>query len=154
MNLSAGFIVGGTSAGATLSGVVAGLSISVQSREVGPQVAGLAKPITGLFFCCGFHFTEDTVPVEYKALWTSREESKDSVPMSGEALQMSINALQAESRSPWFSPFYQLSLSNDSFPKAYFQACGLDPVRGDAVVFERFLSSRGTETKIDRSLYE
>jgi len=68
VDLSAGFIVGGASAGATLPGVIAGLSISAQSREVGPQVAGLAKPITGLFLCCGLQFTEDIVPAEYKAL--------------------------------------------------------------------------------------
>lgn len=149
VDLSAGFVVGGASAGATISSIVAGLSVSPQSREIGPQVAGLAKPITGLFLCCGLFLTESIVPPEYKAMWTSRNENKDSVPMSTEAIQMIIDALEADHRSPWFSPVYELVKSELDFPKTYFQSCGLDPLRDDAVVFEKILASRGGKTKID-----
>lgn len=148
-DLSAGFIVGGSSAGGTIASAIGGINTNAQSRDVGKQIPNLAKPITGLYLSAAQIFTEETIPTEYRSIWTSRDDNKDVPPLSAAALANIITILQPDPKSPWFSPIVPLSWSSDSYPPTYFHVGGLDIARDDAVVFEKILSKRGIRTKID-----
>lgn len=148
-DLSSAFIVGGVSAGGTMAAAIAGLNTNAHSRDVGRQIPNLAKPLTGVYLACPQVFTEDTLPSEYKSIWRSREDNKDVEPLTADRLDMILTLLDADPKSPWFSPGPGLSWSSDSYPPTYFQACGGDVLRDDAVVLEKILSERGIRTKID-----
>jgi acetyl esterase len=149
VDLSAGFIVGGISAGALLSAISANFSVNSKARELGGQVPNLAKPLTGVYLGAPGLIPEDVVPEEYKPLWKSMDEFMDAKPFGSRMFKAIWDMFGTDTKSPWFSPVHTLSLTNDAFPSTYFQACGLDPYRDDAVVFEKMLSSRGTKTKIE-----
>lgn len=149
VDLSAGFVVGSISAGATPAAIVAGFNASHPSRELGGQVPNLVKPLTGVYLSVPLLFTENIVPKEYKELGTSLDDNKDVEPLTAEKVKMIVDMIAPDTKSPWFSPLHALAPSNHSWPPTYFQACGLDTFRDDAVVFEKMLSSRGTKTKID-----
>ncbi|KAF2665227.1 alpha/beta-hydrolase [Microthyrium microscopicum] len=68
-----GFIVGGFSAGANVTAVLAGISVSGDGVD-----APLAKPLTGVFISLPGMSIEETVPVEYRPLWTSRVDNANA----------------------------------------------------------------------------
>jgi acetyl esterase/lipase len=149
VDLSAGFIVGGLSAGALLAAISANFNVNSEARELGGHVPNLGKPLTGVYLGAPGLIPEDVVPEEYKPLWKSMDEFEDAKPFSSKVFKAIWDMFGTDTKSPWYSPVHTFSLSNDAFPTTYFQAGGLDPYRDDAVVFEKMLSSRGTKTKID-----
>jgi acetyl esterase/lipase len=149
VDLAAGFIVGGVSAGATISSVIAGISTNAHSRDNGTQIPNLAKPLTGVYLSVPLLLTADIVPDEYKPLWTSRDENKDIPPLTANEVDTVMSFVGSFSKSHWLSPVYPLSWSSDPYPPTYIQVGGRDILRDDGVIFEKIISSHGTKTKID-----
>lgn len=138
VNLAQGLYIGGLSAGANLAAVTAQKWVSLAQRP----------PMAGVWLNMPFFFTQDTVPEKYKEIWTSREQNKSAMIIDGAAVDFIMASYAPNVRSPDFSPF------NDEHPHAgmppvYFQVCGQDPFRDDALVYERTLRDHGVSTRLD-----
>jgi acetyl esterase/lipase len=145
-----GFIVGGASAGGSIAAVSGGISMFGDGNS---ETKELAKPLTGLCICIPWLLTEEIVPEEFKKLWTSRKDNGKGKSFNSSMVKQINEALQPDVHSPWFSPCNAIrgggTASKQLQPAVYLQACQLDPLRDDAIVFERMLASRGIRTKLD-----
>lgn len=152
-----GLVLGGVSAGAQLAAAVAGISAAVAAGETGAAelaegLGSLAHPVTGVFLSVPLLLHESIVPAEYAAAWTSRVEHADAPIINAAELALTERRMQADHRSPWFSPLNLdlAGLRGRHAARAYFQAGQLDILRDDAVVYERALRDKGVaETRID-----
>jgi len=59
-----------------------------------------------------------------------------------------LSALQPDVSSPLWSPV-NASSGLEGLPPVYLQACGLDPLRDDALIYEKILNAAGVKTKLD-----
>jgi acetyl esterase/lipase len=145
-----GFIVGGASAGGSIAAVAGAIAMFGDGTS---NIKELAKPLTGLCLCIPWLLTEEIVPEEFKPLWTSRKDNEKGKSFNSSMVKQINEALQPDVHSPWFSPCNAIrSGAKDCKkvqPPVYLQACQLDPLRDDAIVFERMLASRGIRTKLD-----
>lgn len=145
-----GFVVGGFSAGAALSAVLAGISAAGDGVD-----APLAKPLTGVFAAVPGLLVDEIVPEEYKALWTSRIENENAEGLNASKVQLVLNVMQCtDYHSPWFSPIniFAAGKGHDVaalHASAYIQVCQHDPYRDDGVVYEKVLAGYGVPTRID-----
>lgn len=63
-----------------------------------------------------------------------------------------MKTLQADPASPLMVPFHygKLDRGHEGVPPAYFQVCGLDPLRDEALIYERILREEaGVKTTLD-----
>ncbi|KAH8898273.1 alpha/beta-hydrolase [Thozetella sp. PMI_491] len=147
-----GFIVGGLSAGASLSAVLAGIDAFGDGAELEP--GSLAKQITGVFLNCPLLLTEEIVPPDYKPTWTSREDNKDSPNLGSKDVEHILKNLQPDRFSPWFSPFNATTSRKgkepdwSQLPPIYVQVGDLDPLRDDGVVLAKFAEQRKAKTAL------
>jgi acetyl esterase/lipase len=137
-DLSAGFILGGESAGANLTAVTAHKAARM----------GLSPSLTGLFVTIPLLFTEDVVPAEYKASWFSRSQNADVPLLDSAALQAFMDIYRPDQHSPDFSPYNDVE-SFSKLPKTYVQVCGMDPLRDDGLIYEKTLRGHGVDTRLD-----
>lgn len=75
-DLSAGFILGGESAGANLAAVATHKAIRTN----------LSPPLTGFYLAVPFLLMEDIVPDQYKNLWVAREQNAKAPILNEDAL--------------------------------------------------------------------
>ncbi|ETS87164.1 hypothetical protein PFICI_00992 [Pestalotiopsis fici W106-1] len=150
-----GFVLGGASAGANLSAVIAGIDSTVKAGQHHDLIEGLPKiasDITGLFIAIPLLLDAEIVPAEYVDLFKSHEEHADAPFINARSLAETRLIYQPDIHSPWFSPFNLdwSRLSGLHPPKVYVQFGELDMLRDDGVIYERMLSARGiAETKFD-----
>ena len=138
-----GFIVGGASAGGNLSAVLCQIA----------RDEGLNPPLTGQYLCVPALLSINAVPEKWKNDYRSRYEStNDPVLKFNRDAATSLNhELKPDEASPLFSPLLHPNLKG--LPPAYFQIGGLDPLRDEALIYERVLREEsGIETKMD--IYE
>ncbi|GME32756.1 Alpha/beta hydrolase fold-3 [Neofusicoccum parvum] len=135
---SAGFILGGGSAGANLAAVTAQKWVG-QKRE--PKLTGLHLAIPVLF-------TEEIVPAKYKDLWFSREQNKDAFILNTAAVYGLQQAYAPDVSSPDWSPVNARNHST-GLPPVWTSVCGQDPLRDDGLVYERILRDHGVKTKLN-----
>ena len=151
VNLDAGFIVGGASAGASVATVCGGLAMFPNSQEA-QEAPRLAKTITGQFLSATcVAFDDEIVPEEYKASFTSREENSNVNGFNAAGLKLVFDGLQCTNyRSLWFSPLNAI-INQEPTSKipAYLDHCGLDPMRDDATIYGKLLKSKGVQTKMN-----
>jgi acetyl esterase/lipase len=145
-----GFIVGGASAGGSIAAVAGAISMFGDGSAGSKQ---LVRPLTGLCICIPWLLTPEIVPEEYKTMWTSREDNKKGKSFNSEMVNQIATALQPDFYSPWFSPIHAIRNGGETpkqvQPLVYLQAGQLDPLRDDAVIFEKMLASKGIRTKLD-----
>ena len=135
-----GFIVGGASAGGNLSAVMCQLG----------RDEGLDPPLTGQYLCVPALLWSSVVPEKWKAEYRSRfEPSKDPVlTMPKDGGGATIEALKPDVASPLFSPLLHPNLKG--LPPAFFQLGGLDPLRDEALIYERVVREESdTPTKLN-----
>ncbi|KAF4552435.1 Alpha/beta hydrolase fold-containing protein 13 [Elsinoe fawcettii] len=137
-NLSAGFILGGVSAGGNLTAVVA-----QKAKD-----EGLAAPLTGLWVCIPVLLTDETVPEKYKHLFFSRKQNAEAPVFNIEAINRVDEYLEADHKSPLWSPF-NIQGAHQGLPPTYIQVCGMDPLRDDGLIYEAVLRENGVKTKLD-----
>ncbi|THY06462.1 hypothetical protein D6D01_09897 [Aureobasidium pullulans] len=137
-DLSAGFVIGGGSAGANLTTTAVRRSL----------VEGLQPPITGVWLCVPLIMADDDcVPERYKHLFLSREQNSDA-PYLKTGDMVHIKRLYAPNNdSPDWSVMRDMIYTG--WPRTYFQVAGLDPLRDDGLIFQKCLEDNGVETKID-----
>lgn len=157
----AGFILAGTSAGATISASVSHLYH--KWRTSGPSsTAHPAPPLTGLMLCCGTCINPHKVPREYKPLYRSRAQNDDALPLDKDLSAMFTSANRPDFKSPLWSSIDQFPhldrgrvgedhmwLKDDNV-KVYFQVCGQDMSRDDGLIYEKVLREEcGVKTRLD-----
>ncbi|KID97009.1 alpha/beta hydrolase fold-3 domain-containing protein, partial [Metarhizium majus ARSEF 297] len=135
---SAGFLVGGVSAGANLAAVTV--------QRWGSEK--LSPPISGAWLGIPWLMDEDIVPSDYQGLWFSREQNADSFIVGKEALEFMKEAYAPETTSPAFSPLNTKG-SYENHPPTYIQVCGKDPLRDDGLIYEKLLREQGVSTRMD-----
>lgn len=137
---SKGFIVGGESSGGNIAIVLTHLA----------RNNNLSPPLTGQFLGLPSCLPPDTVPEKYKPFYHSWEQAEESPQLFGyEMTMMFRKAHAADVHSPLFAAFNDPTGHAD-LPPAYFQICGLDPVRDEGLVYEKVLREEcGIKTKMD-----
>jgi len=139
-SLSKGFIVGGMSSGGNLTAV-----ITHRARD-DPFFAD--KKITGQILMIPTVLHLDGYPTEYKSELLSLEQNRDS-PLLGETdLRRLFGWIGApDATDPEISPLRYSS--HRDIPPAYIQVCGLDPLRDEALLYDKLLREAGVVTKLD-----
>ncbi|KAJ8462286.1 hypothetical protein ONZ51_g11002 [Trametes cubensis] len=138
-DLSKGFIVGGHSAGAYVSAVLAHIARDDPFFE-GRRLTGqlLREPTV-----CRYQ----AYPESLKAKFRSIEENKDVPPVTKDQLDRLRAWYNAPPTDPRSSPL--LYPSHEGLPRAYIQASQLDVLRDDGLVYAEVLKEAGVEVKMD-----
>ncbi|KAI9820096.1 MAG: hypothetical protein M1832_003803 [Thelocarpon impressellum] len=134
-----GFIVGGTSAGANFAAVITHLA----------RDEGLRPPLTGVFLSAPAVLSSTVVPEKYKSHYLSREQNKDAPGLGMDMINMFFKAYSPDPQSPLFSPFI-FPTGHLGLPRTYFQVCGMDPLRDEALLYEKVLREEcAVPTRVD-----
>lgn len=152
-DLRKGFVLGGISAGANLALVAA-----LQARDV-----GLAPPLSGLWLV-GPWLSHEAVPDDLKSLCKSREQCRDAPMFSQSAIEYfmgtpsltclfqmlrTLGHYKPDVDSEKFNPFNNPN-GHGGLPPVYFQICGWDPLRDEALLYEKLLREKyGIKTRRD-----
>ncbi|KAI0261587.1 Alpha/Beta hydrolase protein [Gloeopeniophorella convolvens] len=135
VSLEKGFIVGGCSAGANLA---AGLALRARNDPFFTNT-----PVTGQYLACPLlvhldahpHFPDDLL---------SMEQNKDVPGLTKEIMVFTFKTVIASPTDPAISPV--LAPSHIGLPPAFFQICGMDPLRDDGFLYDRLLREAGCNT--------
>ncbi|KAF2660268.1 alpha/beta-hydrolase [Lophiostoma macrostomum CBS 122681] len=133
-----GLIVGGASAGGNIAAVMALLS----------RDENLQPPITGQYLCVPALLPDDKVPERLTHLYRSREDSI-SDPVLGKLSSAGIIEIyRPDPESALWDPFNHKD-GHKGAAKAFFQVGGLDPLRDEAVLYDRILREAGVLTRFE-----
>ncbi|KAL4908556.1 hypothetical protein BDW74DRAFT_188495 [Aspergillus multicolor] len=134
-----GFILGGVSAGGQLTTLIAQRALK---NNLSPPITGLwvSVPVTTL--------TADGIPEQYRDMWVSRTQNGNAPVLDVADIKFAEDAVLPDLQSDLFSPYAHPHLAS-RLPRAYVQVAGLDPLRDDGLVYERYLRDNGVETRLD-----
>jgi len=136
-NAKKGFLVGGISAGANLSSVITHLYCNDK----------LSPPLTGTYLSIPLVVPPEHVPEKYKNIYLSREQNKAAPLLDEGAIALFESVYKADYNSPLGAPI--LFESRKGHPPTYFQICGMDPLRDEALIYEDLLKEEGVKTLVD-----
>ena len=138
---SQGFVIGGTSAGGNLTGVVVH---ALRDEKTTP-------PITGCHYMIPTFCQPDSLPEKYSADNLAWEQNKDAPILSRQATDLFLNNYirsEADKSDPYLSVLLWPT-GHAGHPSSTFQICGADPLRDEALIFERLLrEDLGVKTKV------
>lgn len=135
---AAGFVLVGFSAGSTLA------AATVQRAHD----EGMTPQLTGSFISIPMLFLEEMVPEQHRSLWTARDDNRTDPAMPRDPLANVFSRLQADIKSPIFSPF-NTKTPHVGLPRTYVQVGGKDLIRDDGIIYEHCLRESGVETRLD-----
>ncbi|TVY24707.1 AB hydrolase superfamily protein [Lachnellula hyalina] len=136
-NPKKGFLAGGISAGANFGAVVSHLYRDDK----------LSPPLTGAYLSIPPCIAPDLVPAKYKDVYLSREQNKEAPRLNKDSMDFFNKMYNADPNSPLAAP--SLFETHRGLPPTYFQICGLDPLRDEAIIYEDILKEEGVKTKVD-----
>lgn len=137
-NPNLGFIIGGTSAGGNISAALSHLA----------RDTGLTPPLTGIWLNIPTVLAPDAVPSAYKHLYLSRSQHKEALILPKAAMDMYEEAYRPAATELW-NPM-NWPAGHADLPPHYFQICGIDVLRDEALIYERILRENcGIKTKVD-----
>ncbi|KAK0386761.1 hypothetical protein NLU13_6597 [Sarocladium strictum] len=136
-DLEKGFILGGLSAGGHIS-----IPLSHRARD-----EGLNPPLTGLYLGVTPSLMPRALTEEYKALYRSREQLAHGMTLTAESTKLYDEAVEPDMASPYWNPLLWPT-GHANLPPTFFQICGADLLRDEALIYERTLRvDHGTKTK-------
>ncbi|KAG7095613.1 hypothetical protein E1B28_006338 [Marasmius oreades] len=138
-DFSKGLIVGGSSAGANLAAVL------VHLVRDDPHLKD--TPITGQLLVIPALVHPKAYPEKFKSSLLSMEQNKDAPILPKAMIETFYNWYKAVPTDPKTSPL--LYPSHEGLPPAYFQICGLDPLRDEGLLYEKILKQVGVRTKLE-----
>ncbi|KAF2019837.1 hypothetical protein BU24DRAFT_419450 [Aaosphaeria arxii CBS 175.79] len=133
-----GLIVGGSSAGGNIAAALALLS---RDRNLQP-------PITGQYLSVPALITGKNVPAHLKTRFTSIYSSSNDPILKPESMDYVLPIWQPDLESPLAVPHCHPD-GHKGVAKAFFQVCGLDPLRDDAVLYDIKLREAGVLTRFE-----
>ncbi|KAL5344108.1 Alpha/Beta hydrolase protein [Aspergillus crustosus] len=136
---SKGFILGGVSAGGHLTTLTAQRAVK---EKLSPPLTGIwaSVPVTTL--------TADSLPEKYRADWVSRVENANAPILNVADINEAEVHYKPDVLSDNFTPYAHRDLA-PYLPPAYIQVVGMDPLRDDGLVYERYLKDNGVKTRLD-----
>ncbi|KAH6952539.1 Alpha/Beta hydrolase protein [Ilyonectria sp. MPI-CAGE-AT-0026] len=136
---SAGLVIGGASAGASIANAVVYLN-----RDLGSPIK-----VTGQFLSVAPLIPPPLVPEKYKDDYVSHEQNKNVTIPSEELTQLLLAAYKPDKTSPLSVPALHPS-GHTGIPPTYLQVCGLDGLRDESLIYERILGQEnGIATRLD-----
>ncbi|KAL3464602.1 Alpha/Beta hydrolase protein [Aspergillus heterothallicus] len=136
---SKGFIIGGLSAGGNLTAVTA--QRAVKER--------LSPPLTGILVSIPVVAVDaDGIPIQYREDWVSRIQNINSPILDPGDVENCRRAYMPNLSSEDFSPFVHREIASQIAP-AFIQVAGLDCLRDDGLVYERYLRENGVKTRLE-----
>ncbi|KAH7261134.1 Alpha/Beta hydrolase protein [Fusarium redolens] len=135
-DLSKGFILGGTSAGANFT---AGISHLARDEDLSPSITGVA-------FLAGSFCHPDVRPKKYLDRIVSVDEINDAPGLTRKSIDYFAGLYGAPPEDKRLSPLLFGSHA-DIAKKAYFAICGWDPRRDEAILLDQLLQEAGLSTK-------
>ena len=134
--LTAGFILGGTSAGANIS---AALSVKARDTFFSPPLTGIALLIPGVM--------DHTEPLpKFDSQLISMVQNADAPILGAAHVEKFEIAYAADPKSPLYNVLGCAVLEN--LPRTFSQICGLDPLRDEGLVYMQELKKNGVETVV------
>ncbi|KAJ7438367.1 Alpha/Beta hydrolase protein [Mycena galericulata] len=133
-----GFLVGGNSAGAYLATVLA--------HRARDDPLFLNHKITGQILQYPRVLARAAYPPQYEDQLLSMEQNKDAPGLTAAYIAFIAGLVKAPPSDPEYSP---LLAQHKGLAPAYIQVCGLDPLRDEALLYERLLREAGVKTKLD-----
>ncbi|KAI9693141.1 MAG: hypothetical protein M1822_005137 [Bathelium mastoideum] len=140
---SEGFIVGGSSAGGNIAAVLAHLA----------RDENLTPPLTGQGLCIPAVLNDvaaaKVLPEKYKKLYLSYEQNSDPPGLGKVGIDFFMEQYAPDADDPKYNPFLWPG-GHKGQPPAYFQVCGADPLRDEALLYELVMREEaGIPTKLD-----
>ncbi|KAL4783340.1 Alpha/Beta hydrolase protein [Aspergillus varians] len=135
---STGFIIGGVSAGGHMTCLTAQRAVKEK----------LSPPLTGLWICIPVtSWTVGGIPEQYRPDWVSRIQNEYAPVLDVADINTAEAAYKPVVTSDNFCPF---AYPDDAhlLPPAYVQIAGLDPLRDDGLIYERYLRDHGVKTRL------
>lgn len=138
-NPKRGLVVGGASAGGNIAAV---LALLARDDKLDP-------PITGQYLCVPALLPDTNVPPSVAHLYESRLKNIYDPVLKGGLQPGGVEALYApETKSPLWDP-YNHPDGHRGVARAFFQVGGLDPLRDEAVLYDRKLREAGVLTRFE-----
>jgi len=137
---SVGFVIGGTSAGGNITAVLAHLA----------RDEGLSPPLTGQYLAIPAVLPDTKVPERYKKYFLSYEQNKNAPVLPKAAIDMFMQGYQPDNDDGVWYAVFNHPKGHANLPPTFFQIDGMDPLRDEAIIFERVLrEDNGIETKMN-----
>ena len=141
---SRGFVVGGISAGGSISNVITHLA----------RDRGLQPPITGNWLSCPGVRIKDSeeLPKKYRNrnLSRSQEECINSITLPPWMAKVMVQSVKPDTNSKLFAPMiWPTEASHAGMPKTYSQVCGIDTGRDELLIYDDMLKNEGVQTRVD-----
>ncbi|KAE9976275.1 hypothetical protein BLS_002149 [Venturia inaequalis] len=130
---SKGFVVSGPSAGGNLAAVVSHLA---RDEKLSPPITGVSLMIPLLT-----DYTLKEFPEEYKHEIVSYEQNGTAPFLGLASLKMFLDAYNPDLKSHLFNVF-AAPYNFKGLPPTFFQVCGMDPLRDEAMLYERLLREK------------
>lgn len=137
-DLTKGFILGGTSAGANFAAVIAHLAVQ---DGLTPSLTGLVLTVVGVCH-------PDRRPPKYRDRLLSIDEISDAPGFTRKSIDYFARLYGAPPEDPRLSPLLY-PFHEGLAPRVYFQICGWDPRRDDGLLYAKILEENKTEVKAD-----
>ncbi|KAL4738270.1 alpha/beta-hydrolase [Aspergillus similis] len=107
----------------------------------------LHPPITGVYLNTPPTLAPQALTDTYRDIYKSRDALKDGFTLTGKSIEMYDQELQPDFASPLWSPLLWPT-GHASIPPTFFQICGADLLRDDALIYERELRLKyGVKTR-------
>ncbi|KAB5526483.1 Alpha/Beta hydrolase protein [Coniochaeta sp. 2T2.1] len=140
-----GFMVGGSSSGANMAGVLARLA---RDERLHPA-------LTGQVLVCGAWLDPGRVPEACASRYLSREQNAEAPVLTQGFVGEFLAAYRPDEESALWAPLSNpregdTGLGVGGLPPGYFQVCGMDVNRDDGLIYERALREEaGVATRMD-----
>ena len=112
----------------------------------------MSPPITGCHLMIPFYCYHENIPESYKPDYKSWEQNAEAPILTQKACNLFMNNY-LPSESERSDPLFSVSLwktGHGGLPPSYFQICGQDPLRDEALIVERAMREKeGIKTKVD-----
>ncbi|KAH8821881.1 Alpha/Beta hydrolase protein [Xylogone sp. PMI_703] len=137
-DLRKGFILGGSSSGANLCAAI----IHTLRDE------SFAPPLTGCYLDIPALIHPKAVPTELQQYYLSYEQNMEAPVLPRILLNQFHEWYQGDPFSPEVSPLLNPN-GHRNLPPIYLKVCGLDPLRDEALIFEKHLRDADVPTRLD-----
>ncbi|KAK1218461.1 hypothetical protein PQX77_018859 [Marasmius sp. AFHP31] len=146
--LKKGFLVGGTSAGANVAAVISHLARDDPFSFFTFRLWSITKPfLKGELSSSWPLGKRSLLTLRWKSSYLSFEQNKDAPILNKSKIEYFYSLYKPKPTDTKFSPL--LLKTHKGLPPAYFQICGLDPLRDEGLIYERVLKEADVPTKYD-----